>query len=77
VKSPHNHISYALQAEALLRDFIPKLYQPLPTVAQMFQSIYDTLAQKYAYILDSSLKCDGWFNGRKFFGHGFGGSSPS
>jgi len=27
--------------------------------------------------LDSSLKCDGWFNGRKFFGHGFGGSSPS
>jgi hypothetical protein len=27
--------------------------------------------------LDSSLKCDGWFNGHKFFGHGFGGSSPS
>jgi hypothetical protein len=33
VKSPHNHISYALHAEALLRGFISKRYQPLPSTA--------------------------------------------
>jgi hypothetical protein len=45
VKSPHNHISYAMLTEALLRDFTARRYKPLPTVAQMFQSIYDALAQ--------------------------------
>jgi hypothetical protein len=59
VKSPHNHISYAMLTEALLRDFTARRYKPLPTVAQMFQSIYDALAQTQAHRL---LVCSEMFS---------------
>ncbi|MCF7702165.1 hypothetical protein [Loktanella sp. M215] len=51
VKSPHNHIGYVMQTEALAGNFIPDRYQPLPTAAQMFQSIRDDLARTGARTL--------------------------
>ena len=51
VKSPHNHIGYVMQTEALKRDFIPDRYRPLPTAAQMFRSIRDDLARTGAQTL--------------------------
>ncbi|MFZ3583822.1 hypothetical protein ACOI1H_16845 [Loktanella sp. DJP18] len=51
VKSPHNHIGYVMQTEALKGNFIPDRYQPLPTAAQMFQSIRDDLARTGAQTL--------------------------
>ena len=51
VKSPHNHIGYVMQTEALKGNFIPDRYQPLPTAAQMFQTIRDDLARTGAQTL--------------------------
>ena len=45
VKSPHNHIGYVMQTEALKGNFIPDRYRPLPDAAQMFRSIRADLAR--------------------------------
>ena len=51
VKSPHNHIGYVMQTEALGRDLIPARYKPLPSAAQMFDSIRQAVAETRPHTL--------------------------
>ncbi|MBU1836009.1 MAG: hypothetical protein KJ834_08215 [Alphaproteobacteria bacterium] len=51
VKSPHNHIGYVMQTEALGRDLIPARYKPLPSAAQMFDSIRQAVAETQPHTL--------------------------
>jgi hypothetical protein len=51
VKSPHNHIGYAMQSEVLPGDYTPARYKLLPTASQMFRSIRAALADTGAQTL--------------------------